>query len=244
MHRRQTTAEHVEKHGVFTGRYVVNPVNGERIPVWAADYVLPDYGTGAIMAVPAHDQRDLDFARAYGLDVRVVVDTVGRHGGFVNKFQGDAALAIFGAPIEHPDASGGALAAARELHDELLPVIGSAEFGIGVSSGRAIAGHIGALARFEYTVIGDPVNEAPRLTELAKSKPCRVLASAAVLDRARNGEASHWRLGESGGVDGCVAHGFHQCLTAVCAGIEDGDRSAVQRFSGGVGDLGGIERMR
>ena len=55
---------------------------------------------------------------------RVVVDTVGRHGGFVNKFQGDAALAIFGAPIEHPDASGGALAAARELHDELLPVIG------------------------------------------------------------------------------------------------------------------------
>ena len=70
---------------------------------------------------------------------RVVVDTVGRYGGFVNKFQGDAALAIFGAPIEHPDASGGALAAARELHDELLPVIGSAEFGIGVSAGRAIA---------------------------------------------------------------------------------------------------------
>ncbi|OBI41588.1 adenylyl cyclase, partial [Mycobacterium kyorinense] len=56
---------------------------------------------------------------------RVVVDTVGRHGGFVNKFQGDAALAIFGAPIEHPDSSGGALAAARELHDELLPVLGT-----------------------------------------------------------------------------------------------------------------------
>jgi leucyl-tRNA synthetase len=64
-----------EKTGVFLGRYAVNPVNGERIPVWAADYVLPDYGTGAIMAVPAHDQRDLDFARAYGLPVRVVVDT-------------------------------------------------------------------------------------------------------------------------------------------------------------------------
>ncbi len=64
-----------EKTGVFLGRYAVNPVNGERIPVWAADYVLPDYGTGAIMAVPAHDQRDLDFARAYGLDVRIVVDT-------------------------------------------------------------------------------------------------------------------------------------------------------------------------
>jgi leucyl-tRNA synthetase len=64
-----------EKTGVFLGRYAVNPVNGERIPVWAADYVLPDYGTGAIMAVPAHDQRDLDFARQFGLDVRVVLDT-------------------------------------------------------------------------------------------------------------------------------------------------------------------------
>jgi leucyl-tRNA synthetase len=64
-----------EKTGVFLGRYAVNPVNGERIPVWAADYVLPDYGTGAIMAVPAHDQRDLDFARAFGLPVRIVVQT-------------------------------------------------------------------------------------------------------------------------------------------------------------------------
>jgi leucyl-tRNA synthetase len=51
------------KTGVFLGRYAINPVNDERIPVWAADYVLADYGTGAIMAVPAHDQRDLDFAR-------------------------------------------------------------------------------------------------------------------------------------------------------------------------------------
>ena len=63
---------------------------------------------------------------------RVVVDTVDRHGGFVNKFQGDAALAIFGAPIEHPDASGAALAASRELHDELIKVLGQTEFGIGV----------------------------------------------------------------------------------------------------------------
>src|SRR5690348_6265619 len=63
------------KTGVFLGRHAINPVNGEPIPVWAADYVLPDYGTGAIMAVPAHDQRDLDFARAHGLAVRLVVDT-------------------------------------------------------------------------------------------------------------------------------------------------------------------------
>lgn len=127
---------------------------------------------------------------------RVVVDTVGRHGGFVNKFQGDAALAIFGAPIEHPDASGGALAAARELHDELLPVIGSAEFGIGVSSGRAIAGHIGAQARFEYTVIGDPVNEAARLTELAKLEAGHVLASAIAVSGALDAEALCWDVGE------------------------------------------------
>lgn len=127
---------------------------------------------------------------------RVVVDTVDHHGGFVNKFQGDAALCIFGAPLEHPDASGAALAAARELHDELLPVIGDGEFGIGVSAGRAIAGHIGAQARFEYTVIGDPVNEAARLTELAKLEPGHVLASATAVRDALDAEALCWDVGE------------------------------------------------
>ena len=62
------------KTGVFLGRYAINPVNGERLPIWAADYVLADYGHGAIMAVPAHDQRDLDFARAYDLPIRIVVE--------------------------------------------------------------------------------------------------------------------------------------------------------------------------
>lgn len=64
-----------EKTGVFLERFAINPVNGEKIPVYAADYVLADYGTGAIMAVPAHDQRDLDFARAFKLPVTVVVDS-------------------------------------------------------------------------------------------------------------------------------------------------------------------------
>jgi leucyl-tRNA synthetase len=63
------------KSGVFLERYAINPVNGEKLQIWASDYVLADYGTGAIMAVPAHDQRDLDFARAMNLPVRVVVDT-------------------------------------------------------------------------------------------------------------------------------------------------------------------------
>ena len=63
------------KSGIFLNRYAINPVNGEKIQIWASDYVLADYGTGAIMAVPAHDQRDLDFARAMGLPVRVVVET-------------------------------------------------------------------------------------------------------------------------------------------------------------------------
>jgi leucyl-tRNA synthetase len=62
-----------EKSGVFTGAYALNPVSGERIPIWIADYVLISYGTGAIMAVPAHDTRDLEFARKFGLPVRVVV---------------------------------------------------------------------------------------------------------------------------------------------------------------------------
>ncbi|WES65330.1 leucine--tRNA ligase [Microbacter sp. GSS18] len=63
------------KTGVFLERWAVNPVNGERLPIWAADYVLAEYGHGAVMAVPAHDQRDLDFARAFDLPVKVVVDT-------------------------------------------------------------------------------------------------------------------------------------------------------------------------
>jgi leucyl-tRNA synthetase len=69
----QREATEKEKTGIFTGGYAINPVNGERIPIWIADYVLMTYGTGAIMAVPAHDQRDFEFARKFGLEVRVVI---------------------------------------------------------------------------------------------------------------------------------------------------------------------------
>jgi len=63
----------IEKHGVFTERYALNPFNGERVPIWVANYVLLDYGTGAIMSVPAHDERDYEFAKKYDLDIRVVI---------------------------------------------------------------------------------------------------------------------------------------------------------------------------
>ncbi|MGA9761448.1 MAG: leucine--tRNA ligase [Gaiellaceae bacterium] len=71
--RSQIEREEKEKDGVFTGRHVINPMNGEPIPIWVADYVLMEYGTGAIMAVPAHDERDHAFARRYGIEIRQVI---------------------------------------------------------------------------------------------------------------------------------------------------------------------------
>ncbi len=165
---------------------------------------------------------------------RVVVDTVNRHGGFVNKFQGDAALVIFGAPIEHPDASGAALAASRELHDELIRVLGETDFGIGVSAGRAIAGHIGAQARFEYTVIGDPVNEAARLTELAKLERGHVLASAIAVSGALDAEALCWDVGEIVELRGRTAPTqLARPLNLVLPGEVDAEREVVVEESRG-----------
>jgi adenylate cyclase len=127
----------------------------------------------------------------------IVVEVTDAHGGFVNKFEGDAALCIFGAPVERPDAADAALRAARELSARLARELPQIDVGIGVSAGRAVAGNVGAEQRFEYTVIGDPVNEAARLCELAKRRPERVLASAAAVERAGAAEAAHWRIGES-----------------------------------------------
>jgi leucyl-tRNA synthetase len=69
------TSTDAEKEGVFTGAYAVNPMNGDKIPIWIANYVLIDYGTGAIMAVPAHDERDFEFARKYNLPIKVVIQS-------------------------------------------------------------------------------------------------------------------------------------------------------------------------
>jgi len=126
----------------------------------------------------------------------VVVDVVRTHDGLVNKFEGDAALCVFGAPVAAEDPAGDALAAARALHAGLRAQVPGLEAAIGVSAGRAVAGNVGAEERFEYTVIGDAVNEAARLCELAKRHDQRLLASEAAVARARGQEAAHWRLGE------------------------------------------------
>jgi adenylate cyclase len=122
---------------------------------------------------------------------RIVVDAVDEHQGLINKFAGDAALAVFGAPLRTGDPASSALATARTLGRQLrrLPVV---DFGIGVSAGRVFAGNIGSENRYEYTVIGDAVNEAARLADLAKTSERRILCSAAAINRADEAERGRW----------------------------------------------------
>ena len=122
----------------------------------------------------------------------VVVDTVEEEGGLVNKFEGDAALCIFGAPTEHEDPARAALRAARRICDAVAAA-GEVDVGVGVSCGPVWAGQVGAASRLEYTVIGDPVNEAARLTELAKEHPGRTVASEPTVQAAAADERRHWR---------------------------------------------------
>ena len=77
MDRIERTSDNLEKEGIFTGAYCINPVNGAKVPVYVANFVLVDYGTGAVMAVPAHDQRDFEFARKYDLPLQVVIQAEG-----------------------------------------------------------------------------------------------------------------------------------------------------------------------
>jgi adenylate cyclase len=127
----------------------------------------------------------------------IVVEVTEAHHGLVNKFEGDAALCVFGAPTSRDDPAGDALCAGRELRDRLRADVPDVDYGIGVSFGDAVAGNVGAERRFEYTVIGDPVNEGARLCELAKQWPERLLASEAALRSAGTGESECWALGES-----------------------------------------------
>jgi adenylate cyclase len=124
----------------------------------------------------------------------VVVEVVEAERGIVNKFEGDAALCVFGAPVAREDPAGGALRAAEELATRLARDVPQISFGIGVSAGIAVAGNVGSERRFEYTVIGDPVNEAARLSDLAKRRGEPVLASDAALERACEPERRGWEF--------------------------------------------------
>jgi adenylate cyclase len=126
----------------------------------------------------------------------VVVEAVEEHDGWINKFEGDAALAVFGAPVAGEDPAGRALAAGRVLAARLAAELPDLVAGIGISAGDAVAGNVGDVRRYEYTVIGDPVNEAARLTDLAKTVPGRVLAAADAVALADPEEAARWGLGE------------------------------------------------
>lgn len=122
----------------------------------------------------------------------VVVDVVDEHQGTLNKFEGDGALAIFGAPNDLPDHASSALRAARILQGRLTEAVPECHAGIGVAAGPVVAGNIGGEARFEYTVIGNPVNEAARLCDRAKETDRRVLASMPTVDMADDAERMRW----------------------------------------------------
>ena len=124
----------------------------------------------------------------------MVVRATEDHGGWVNKFEGDAALCVFGAPVPQDDHAARALACARKLRTRIDGLDGGLDAAIGVSCGTVVAGNVGAETRFEYTVIGDPVNEAARLTELAKQHDERLLASGDTVDAAGGAEAERWAI--------------------------------------------------
>ncbi|PWD43200.1 adenylate/guanylate cyclase domain-containing protein [Gordonia paraffinivorans] len=140
----------------------------------------------------SQDRSPDDVAELLNAFFSIVFDVVDHNQGFVNKFEGDAALAIFGAPVEIEDPAGHALAAARELADRLANSL-DIRWGIGVSYGEVFAGNIGHERRYEYTVIGDPVNECSRLSDMAKTGRVPALAGGAAIEAAGT-EAQEWEL--------------------------------------------------
>lgn len=151
----------------------------------------------------------------------VIVKSVESHRGLVNKFEGDAVLAIFGAPIALEDSAAAALESAREIAHRLTSDVPYLSAGIGVSYGRVVAGNVGAIERFEYTVIGDPVNESARLSELAKRDPARPLASGRTLDAAGDAESRHWEEAET-----LTLRGRSEDTVVFAARIPDADADA------------------
>ncbi|WP_019929378.1 adenylate/guanylate cyclase domain-containing protein [Nocardia sp. BMG111209] len=125
-----------------------------------------------------------------------VVAATEENGGLVNKFEGDAALCIFGAPIPMADNATPALRAARRIRDEVIAAA-ELDIGIGVARGLVFAGDVGTDTRLEFTVIGDAVNEAARLTTEAKRVPRRILVSQDVIEAATAAEGTNWQRYET-----------------------------------------------
>ncbi|MCH9701882.1 MAG: adenylate/guanylate cyclase domain-containing protein [Actinomycetia bacterium] len=149
----------------------------------------------------------------------VIVDEVSRHQGSLNKFVGDATLAVFGAPVSLRRPEDNALAAARAIALRLRDEIPECTAGVGVAAGTVMAGNIGARERFEYTVIGDPVNEAARLSDMAKLTGGLVLASETTVNAASDWERALWQLG-----DEVVLRG-RPTPTRLAAPVTDGEAS-------------------
>jgi adenylate cyclase len=140
------------------------------------------------------EREPVEFVAMLNRFFEVVVEEVESNGGLLNKFEGDAALCIFGAPVELPEPATAALQTARAIRDRVA-AMGELEIGIGVAAGPVIAGQIGTASRLEYTIIGDAVNEAARLTDLAKRIEGRILASAVVIEAASPDERANWVRG-------------------------------------------------
>ena len=120
------TAQDKEKEGVFSGLYVINPVNGEKVQLWIANYVLMDYGTGAVMAVPAHDERDFQFSKKYNLDLKIVVNPVDKNGNLeeVSVEKMENALVNSGVLVNSEEFNGLNSNEAKEKITEKLEKIG------------------------------------------------------------------------------------------------------------------------
>ncbi|WP_278261216.1 adenylate/guanylate cyclase domain-containing protein [Nocardia sp. AG03] len=134
----------------------------------------------------------VEFVHKLNRLLATVVAATEDNGGLVNKFAGDAALCIFGAPSALPDDATPALRAARRIRDEVVAT-GELDIGIGVARGQVFAGDVGSDTRLEFTVIGDAVNEAARLTTVAKEAPRRILVSDALLQAATPAERAKWK---------------------------------------------------
>ncbi len=185
----------VELFGAHVGRDVARQALSEEVALGGrqlrASVLFVDLIGSTTLAVscPPHELVAL-LNRFFGR----VVEAVTEEGGWVNKFEGDGAMCVFGVPVARPDHAAAALRAARRLHRMLAdaaPDGPALDAGIGVAGGTVVAGNVGAWDRYEYTVIGDPVNEAARLSELAKTAAVRLLASGEVVAEAGD-EASWW----------------------------------------------------